>query len=109
MAHWLTIGLLAQIGSQAFGGAPSLATRLIGFAETAPTPQTAEASLEQQQHNGVSSQWHIALASGTGLMHFDTHALARGATGPVGLGDHLHFDPSILLQLVLENTKLAQF
>jgi len=42
-------------------------------------------------------------------MHFDAHALAVRASGSVRLGDHLDFDTAILLKVLLEQTKFAQF
>jgi hypothetical protein len=47
MAHGAIAGLLAQVLTQAFGGALSPATGLIRFGETPPTRQTTEPPLEE--------------------------------------------------------------
>jgi len=108
MTNRATARLLADVLTEAYGGASSLATRLIRFGKTSSTRQTPEPPLEQHQHNAASSQWDIALASWAPIMHFDAHALTVRASGSVRLGNHFDFDTAILLKVLLEQTKFTQ-
>jgi hypothetical protein len=108
MTHRATAGLLADVLSQAFGGALSPAARLICFGETAPAAWTTKAPLQQHQHDAMPSQRHIALASWARIMHFDAHPLTVRALRSLSRGDHFDFDTAILLKDLLEYTPSSQ-
>jgi len=100
MTHRAAAGLLSDVLSQAFRGALPLSASLIWFGEAAPT-------LQEHEHNAVSSQQDITLSSWARIMHFDTHPLAMLASRPVSRRDHLDFDTPITLHLLLENTQVS--
>src|SRR5690242_6843024 len=102
MTHRAGAGLLTDVLSQAFRGALPSAARLIRFGETAPTAWTTKSSLQQHQHDAVSSECNIALAPWAHIMHFDAYPLTMRALRPVCRRDHLDFNTSILLKVLLE-------
>jgi|SRR5712692_2657084 len=107
MSDRLRTGLFANLLPQPHRRASIPATGTIWLGEAAPTAKAFEAPLSQHEHDAVSTQWDIPLASQTGVMHFGTDALTMGTTGSL-IGPHdLDFNAPIGLHLLTQDTQFC--
>jgi hypothetical protein len=105
MGDGTATGLLNDLLAQSYGGAFASPTSGITFGERFVAVQTPEAPFIEHQLDQMAAQGHIAFATGTHIMLFDTHRPTVWAALSCFGGDHLDAELSIRLPFLPHQTQ----